>query len=196
VSADNDFPRLVSLACHDLRTPLATVHGFARTLARGGGLEPPADRYVEMIDAASGQIAELIDELSLAARIESGRYEPTPRETDTLELAHAAAARLGEERVRVSGSGVTVETDADAVERGLAALFQSALRHGGLDVVEVEVAGPELGLSPVTAASAPVVLGDDLRDLGAAVAARLVARLGGSLLVEGETLTIRLGSLG
>ncbi|HEV8180016.1 MAG TPA: histidine kinase dimerization/phospho-acceptor domain-containing protein [Gaiellaceae bacterium] len=189
---DTDFARLVSLACHDLRTPLATVHGFATTLARGGGLEPPADRYVEMIDAASAQLAELIDELSLAARIESDRYEPTPREADTLELARAAALRLGEDRVGVTGSGVAVETDAEAVERGLAALFQAALRHGGLERVEVAVDGLELRLSPVTASSAPVVLGDDLRDLGAAVAARLMRRLGGSVSVAGETLTIRL----
>jgi signal transduction histidine kinase len=167
------------------------VHGFATTLARGG-LEPPGDRYVEMIEAASAQLAELIDELSLASRIESGRYEPTLREADTLELAQAAAARLGEDRVQVSGSGAAIETDGDALERGLAALFQSALRHGGLDGVEVEVNGVDVRLSRVTAASAPVVLGEDLRDLGAAVAARLVARLGGSLSVEGETLAIRL----
>jgi hypothetical protein len=145
-----------------------------------------------MIDAASAQLAELIDELSLAARIESDRYEPTPREADTLELARAAALRLGEDRVGVTGSGVAVETDAEAVERGLAALFQAALRHGGLERVEVAVDGLELRLSPVTASSAPVVLGDDLRDLGAAVAARLMRRLGGSVSVAGETLTIRL----
>jgi signal transduction histidine kinase len=190
VADDTEFARLVSLACHDLRTPLATVHGFATTLERGGDLEPPADRYVEMINAASAQIAELIDELSLVSRIESGRYDPTMREADTLELAQAAAARLGEERVRVSGSGTAVETDPDALERGLAALFQSALRHGGLDEVEVEVDGAEIRLSPVTAASAPVVLGEDLRDLGAAVAVRLVRRLGGSVVVEAETLRI------
>ena len=145
-----------------------------------------------MIAAASAQLAELIEELSLVARIESDRYDPTPHEADTLELARAAAARLGEERVHVAGSGAAVETDADAVERGLAALFQSALRHGGLDSVEVEVDGAELRLSPVTAASAPVVLGDDLRDLGAAVAVRLVRRLGGSVEIDGETVRIRL----
>jgi signal transduction histidine kinase len=193
VSEDNVFARLVSLACHDLRTPLATVHGFATTLVRGGGLEPPADRYVEMIDAASAQLAELVDELSLAARIESDRYEPTPREADTLELAQAAAARLGEDRVEVSGTGAALVPDADAVERGLAALFESALRHGGLVRVGVEVDGAEIRLSPVTAASAPVVLGDDLRDLGAAVAVLLVRRLGGSVSIDGETLQIRLG---
>ena len=189
---DSDFARLVSLACHDLRTPLATVHGFATTLVRGGDLQPPADRYVEMIDAASAQLAELIEELSLAARIESGRYDPTPREADTLELAQAASARLGEDRVRVAGSGAAVETDVDAVERGLAALFQSALRHGGFDEVEVEVDGTEIRLAPVTAASAPVVMGEDLRDLGAAVAVRLVRSLGGSVAIDGETLTVRL----
>jgi signal transduction histidine kinase len=192
VTDDSDFARLVSLACHDLRTPLATVHGFATTLARGGGLEPPADRYVEMIDAASGQLAELIDELSLASRIASGRYDPTMREADTLELAQAAAARLGEDRVHVTGTGTAFDTDAAAVERGLAALFQSALRHGGLDNVEVEVDGEEIRLSPVTPASAPVVLGEDLRDLGAAVAVRLVRQLGGSVAVTGETVEIRL----
>ncbi|HLX33118.1 MAG TPA: histidine kinase dimerization/phospho-acceptor domain-containing protein [Gaiellaceae bacterium] len=188
---DNAFARLVSLAVHDLRTPLATVHGFAKTLVRGE-LEPPNDRYVEMIDAASAQLSELLDELSLAARIESGRYEPTPAEADTLELARAASGRLGEERVVVSGTGATIETDSDSLERGIAALAQSALRHGGFDEVAVEVAGKELRISPVTPASAPVVLGEDLRDLGAAVAARLVTHLGGSLAVEGETLVVRL----
>jgi signal transduction histidine kinase len=192
MSEDSAFARLVSLACHDLRTPLATVHGFATTLGRGGGLEPPADRYVEMINAASAQLSELIDELSLAARIESDRYDPTPHEANTLELAQAAAARLGEDRVHVAGSGASLETDAEALERGLAALFQSALRHGGLDRVEVDVDGLEIRVSPVTAASAPVVLGDDLRDLGAAVAVRLVRRLGGSVTVAAETLTIAL----
>ena len=192
MTEDDAFARLVLLACHDLRTPLATVHGFSTTLARSADLEPPADRYVEMIDAASAQLAELIDELSLAARIESGRYEPATREADTLELAQAAAARLGEDRVRVTGSGAPLETDGDAVERGLAALFQSALRHGGLDEVAVEVEGADVRLSPVTPASAPVVLGEDLRDLGAAVAVRLVGRLGGSVSVEDRTVTIRL----
>ena len=105
VQNDTSFARLVSLACHDVRTPLATVHGFAATLSRTMELDPPADRYVEMIEAASTQIAELLDELSLAARIEGGRYDPREREADTLALAQAAAERLGADRVHVSGEG-------------------------------------------------------------------------------------------
>ena len=189
---DTSFARLVSLACHDVRTPLATVHGFARTLSRTADLEPPADRYLEMIEAASSQIAELLDELSLAARLESGRYEPAVSETDTLEVAQAAAERLGPERVRVSGDGATVETDRDAVDRGVSALVQAALRHGGLDEVALVVRGRELEVSPITESSAPVVLGNELRDLGAAVAVRVIESLGGSVVVAGGTLVVRL----
>lgn len=189
---DTSFARLVSLACHDVRTPLATVHGFARTLSRTTALEPPADRYVEMIEAASAQIAELLDELSLAARIEAGRYEPQRRPADTLALARAAAERLGADRVRVSGEGAAVQVDPEPVDRGVSALIQAALRHGGLDEVEVVVRGPAIEVSPITESSARVVLGQELRDLGAAVAVRLVETLGGSVAVAGETLTIRL----
>src|ERR671937_2206621 len=54
--ASDDFSRFVSLACHDLRTPLATVSGFAHTLQRVEDLGEPAERYVGMIQAASGQM--------------------------------------------------------------------------------------------------------------------------------------------
>ena len=189
---DTSFARLVSLACHDVRTPLATVHGFTTTLARTTELAPPADRYVQMIDAASRQIAELLDELSLVARIEAGRYEPLLRDADTLALARGAAERLGADRVHVAGEGSAVETDLEAVERGVSALVQATLRHGGLDEVDVAVHGKEIAVSPVTEASAPVVLGRDLRDLGAAVAVRLIESLGGSVVVRDQTLTIRL----
>jgi signal transduction histidine kinase len=188
---DTSFARLVSLACHDVRTPLATVHGFAKTLTRTVDLEAPADRYVEMIETASSQMAELLDELSLVARIEGGRYDPALREANTLALAHAAAERLGEDRVRVSGDGATINTDVEAVDRGVSALVQAALRHGGLDEVEVVVRGNEIDVSPITDASGPVVLGRELRDLGAAVAVRVVEFLGGAVELEDGTLTVR-----
>jgi signal transduction histidine kinase len=145
-----------------------------------------------MIEAATAQIAELIDELSLASRIEAERYEPALRETDTAAIARAAAARLGEDRVHVSGKGVALETDVDAVDRGVSALIQAALRHGGLDEVAVAVRGPELDVAPITESSARVVLGHDLRDLGAAVAVRLIEQLGGTVAVADGVLTVRL----
>jgi signal transduction histidine kinase len=192
VTENASFPKLVSLAAHDLRTPLATVSGFAKTLIRTEELEDPASRYVEMIEAASAQMAELLDELGLAARIEAGRYQPSLRDADTLDLARAAAAALGEERVRLDGQGGTVRVDYEATERAVTALAQCALRHGGLEAVDVVANGSELKIVPITPASAPVVLGEDLRDLGAAVAVLLIRTLGGSVELDGQTLRVGL----
>jgi signal transduction histidine kinase len=189
---DSSFPLLVSLAAHDLRTPLATIHGFAQTMVRMGDLGDPKQRYMEMIDAASRQLAELLDELGTAARIESGRYEPSLQPVNTFGLAQSAAAQLGEDRVRVSGDGGEVHVDPDATERGISALAQAALRHGGLDEVRLHADGATLTLSPVTASSAPVVLGEELRDLGAAVAVRVVRALGGAVDLDGDAVSIKL----
>ena len=145
-----------------------------------------------MIEAASGQMADLLDELGLVARIEAGRYEPTTTQVELGELVRAATGRLDPELVRVEGEGAAVSVDAAATERALAALVRCALRHGGLERVDVRVEGREVRVSPITPSSAPVVLGEDLRDLGAAVAVRLVRTLGGSVAVEDETLRITL----
>ena len=189
---DTSFPRLVSLAAHDLRTPLATIHGFAQTLVRMDDLDEQKQRYLQMIDAASRQLAELLDELGLAARIKGGRYEPNLQPVNTLDLARGAAEKLGEERVRVDGAGADVLVDVDATRRGVAALVQAALRHGGFDEVDCRADGAALTIRPVTAASGPVLLGEDLRDLGAAVAVVLVEALGGSVVLDGEAVIVRL----
>jgi signal transduction histidine kinase len=190
--SDASFPRLVSLAAHDLRTPLATIHGFAQTLVRMGDLGEPKQRYMEMIDSAALQLAELLDELGVAARIEGGRYEPALQTVDTLELAHGAARQLGEERVVVTGDGSQVDVDLEATQRGVAALAQAALRHGGLEQVDLRVDGATLAISPVTPSSGPVLLGQELRDLGAAVAVMVIRASGGSVSVDGDTLAVKL----
>ena len=190
---DKTFIQLVSLACHDLRTPLATVYGFARTLARTD-LEAPADRYVEMIEAASDQLDELIEQLSILARIESGRFDPSRTDLDSLALAQEAAEGLEEGRVKVSGRGATVSVPEEDTRRALTQLARAASRHGGVDSVAVDVAGETLAISPVTRSSGPVLLGEDVRDLGAASGTALVRALGGSVEVDGERLVVRLPS--
>jgi signal transduction histidine kinase len=192
VTEKSKFPQLVSLAAHDLRTPLATVSGFAKTLIRTESLEEPASRYIGIIEAAAEQMVELLDELGLAARIEAGRYQPNLRDADTLALAREASATLGEDRVCVAGEGGPIRVDLEATQRAVTALAQCALRHGGLELVDLIAAGPEVTIAPITPASAPVVLGEDLRDLGAAVAVLLVRALGGSVSLEEETLHVRL----
>jgi signal transduction histidine kinase len=184
---DTRFPRLVSLACHDLRTPLATIYGFARTLSRGEGLDDRTARFLGMIEEASEQMTAMLDEVGVAARIASGRWEPALRSADTLELA-----RSEDERVSVGGEGATIETEPETVARGLEALAIAAVRYGPAERVEWLVRGRELELSPVAAAAATVVTGADVRDLGSVVARAAIEALGGSLALDGETLRVRL----
>ena len=188
---EQGFARFVALACHDLRTPLATVSGFAYTLQQTEELAEPAPRYVEMIQAAAGQIGDLLDDLGLVARIEAGRYEPSIVEAETLELAQAAAALVGD-KATAGGSGAEVLVDRDAVERALAALARCAYRHGALERVELAAEGPAVAIAPVTPEAAPIVLAEELKDLGAGAARRVVETLGGSLAVEEERLLVRL----
>ena len=191
MTEDKRLPQLVSLACHDLRTPLATVYGFARTLSRVE-LPDPAPRYVEMIETASEQLTELLDELSVLARIEAGNYEPTLVAVDSLELARLAAAELEDGAVAVSGTGAPVLVEPEAARRALRQLARTARRHGGEDRVEFAVAGPEVALSPISRTAAPVVTGEQIRELGAVASVELIGALGGEVELQGETLFVRL----
>jgi signal transduction histidine kinase len=186
---EDTFARLVSLAVHDLRTPLATVSGFARTLERTT-LGDPADKYVQMMVAASNQLAELLEDVALAARIESGRWEPNVQPVDSLELARDAAAAV--EGAHAEGSGVPVGVDRDAAETALRQLARCALRHGGLQELDLTISGPEIAIAPVTEAAGPILLGQEARDLGALIAGRLVRALGGTVELEADRLLVRL----
>jgi signal transduction histidine kinase len=188
-SSEDTFARLVSLAVHDLRTPLATVSGFARTLQRTP-LGDPTDRYVEMMVAASNQLADLLDEVGLVSRTESGRWEPNVQDIDSLELAREALVDV--EGARVEGEGATVGVDRDAAAMSLRQLTTCALRHGGLDEVNVTVASRELTIAPITEGAAPIVLGEQARDLGALIAGRILTALGGSRELDGDRLVMRL----
>jgi signal transduction histidine kinase len=185
--AEDEFPRVVSLACHDLRTPLATIYGFARTLTRAGDLDERTMRFLGMIEEAAEQMTALLDELGVAARIEGGRWEPALREADTLELA-----RSDDERVVAAGEGETIETEPESVGRALRALAVAAARHGPVDEVTWRVDGRKLELAPVTADAGPVVTGESLRDLGSIIARIVIEELGGAIELDGETLRVRL----
>lgn len=188
--ASDTFSRFVSLACHDLRTPLATISGFAHTLEGMDELGDPAVRYIGIMRSAGEQMGELLDALGLVARIEGGRYEPALVEADSLELAQAAAAKV--ERAEASGSGGTVRVDREPMESGLAALALCAVRHGGLEKVDLVASDSTVEISPIPAAAAPIVLAEDLKDLGAAAARSLTEAIGGSFELEGERLLVRL----
>jgi signal transduction histidine kinase len=189
--APDSFAKLISLACHDLRTPLATVTGFASTLQRLDEIEHPADRYVSMIAAAAEQMADLLDLLGAAARVEGGRFEPQLRVVDSRELAAAAADRLDEGRASVAGDGTHVQTDSEWATVSLSALAEAARRHGGLEQVTLTVDGATIAIAPIVDAAGPIAIGENLRDFPAAVAARVLRVTGVTVELDSEQLLVR-----
>ena len=139
-------------------------------------------RYLGLIDSASDELAALLDLLSLSARIEGGRYEPVTREADSLELAPAGAA----------GSGATVIVEPEAVEARACGVSSWPRRGTAAPRYRVTVDGPKVMFEPVAENAAPIVLGEEQRDLGASVAVMLLRALGGEVALEGERLTVTL----
>jgi signal transduction histidine kinase len=192
VASDRTFAQLVSLACHDLRTPLAAVHGFARTIDRLEPLQARTRRYIGIMVEGSGQLAQLLERLALIARIERGAYQPALQQLDSLELAQKAAELVAAGEVRVAGEGETVEVDPAPTEQTVAAFLTCALRHGDSEELDCAVRGRELSIRPVTGELAAILLGEDLRDFGAAAARIHVEALGGSVAVQDDALLVRL----
>ena len=186
------FAQLVSLACHDLRTPLATASGFAHTLQRLDTVEAPADRYAEMIGAASEQMAQLLDLLAAAARIEGGRFEFQARPADSRELADAAVALLRDGDAVAEGDGLAVRVDPGWAHTGLAALAECVRRHGAVHQVTLGVDGASVSVGPLVEGVGAIALGYDLKDFGAAVGTRVLVAMGAEVEPSGDSLAVRL----
>jgi len=189
--ASPSLAQLVALACHDLRTPLATASGFARTLERLDEIGQPAGRYVEMISAATDQLAALLDLLSAVARIEGNRFEPQLRQTSTRELADAAARRIENGRASVEGDGADVQSDPEWAAVAVSALAEAARRHGGLERITINVEGPQLSIAPIVDDAGAIAMGDELRDFPAAVGVRVLQTSGAAVELDGGSLRVR-----
>ncbi|MBI4425530.1 MAG: hypothetical protein HY554_17495 [Elusimicrobia bacterium] len=70
--------RFLSMAAHDMRTPLASIHGFAESLAANRQLSRPHQRAVTNIMTAAEQMNRLTGDLTDLAVIEAGKLTMEP----------------------------------------------------------------------------------------------------------------------
>jgi signal transduction histidine kinase len=203
--AKSDF---VSVAAHELRSPVAVVHGVASTLhLRGNELEAPQrDRLNAMLFEQTTRLAELVERLLDLSQLEAGTLKLSPvrfRPRDRIDalLTEIVPDRLDDVRVQVP-SHLELITDPHAFERVIANLILNAFRHGeppvcvrgtrnGAVLLFVEDCGH--GVDPAfvpamfdrfTRSTPTRALGTHGAGLGLAIARSYAAAIGGELSYE------------
>jgi signal transduction histidine kinase len=144
-----------------------------------------------MIGAAADQMAELLDLLSAAARIEGDRLDLHRRPTNAREVADAAVERMPEGVASVAGDGAMVDVDPTWAAVSLGAIAEAARRHGGLKQIELAVDGATVEVSPIVDGAGEIATGENLRDFSAAVGTRVLHAAGATVELERERLRVR-----
>jgi signal transduction histidine kinase len=140
-AASEAMSSFLNLVVHDLRAPLTVLSGYVDLLRVGTfGEAPPAwTKPMELVAAKVQETHRLVDDLLLAARLESGAL-PTNTEVIDLNDVIRRAAMRSEARAGLAGASietspsaapVTVAADAFHVDRVVDNLINNAINYGG-----------------------------------------------------------------
>ncbi len=195
--------RLLADASHELRTPLTALAGNVEFLAAHGSTpELIADLQHDTV-----RLRRLVDDLLILER--EGAMQST---TETVDLSALAEDTGAQPRLDVDATpGVIVAGEADALRRALGNLVENALIHGPAEgrvlvlvrATEAEATlavtdeGPGLPRDAHSAAFERFWRGPDAQGrpgsgLGLAIVQATAARHGGSITVDGATITLHL----
>ncbi len=114
-ASEERLRRFAADASHELRTPLTSVRGYAELFRRGAADDPEALRNaMRRIEEESVRMGDLVDELSLLARLDQGRA----LEREPVDLVEVAAAAVDAARVADPGRRIELEVPEAVVVTG------------------------------------------------------------------------------
>jgi len=143
-----EYARLISLAVHELRTPLSVVNGYLRMLRDDPavrGSERPR-RLIEEAERSCLRLATLIEELSELGKLDAGTAVVVVESFDVFALVHEVASALestgDDAQLAVTGasSGGQIVGDRTRLRAALACAMRAVRReHGSGSTVVVDV---------------------------------------------------------
>ncbi len=129
----------ISTASHEFRTPLSIIKGFANLLKRKEdfGFDTATEKqYLGLIDGQINALANLVDDMLNASRIESGHVDVAPEDLDLAALVDGTALPIA---LQAQDRGITVALDVPAglhafadrghVEQILSNLLSNAVKY-------------------------------------------------------------------
>lgn len=148
---DNLRRELISNVSHDLRTPVASIQGYAETLLlKKDQLEPKErERYLNIIYQSCERLKKLVSELFDLSKLETQQMKPHPEPFSIAELVYDVANKYkiisGKKGVSfntlVSKDVPLVEADISMIDRVLQNLIDNAVkfcREGDTINIEIE----------------------------------------------------------
>lgn len=145
LEAQDEF---LSIAAHELRTPMTSVKAavqlLRRRIARSGvPLAPELERSILTIGEQTDKLARLTDQLLATARLQADRLPLERQPTDVAALTRAVVARFEDQspgqRLVVSGpDALWAEVDPLRLEQVLTNLLENALKFSG-DAERIEI---------------------------------------------------------
>jgi PAS domain S-box-containing protein len=202
--------RLMASAGHELKTPVAALHGYLQLVERHLGPEDSAQAraYANRALAQTRQIGELVERLFDVSRIQAGRLELAIAPIDLTAVVRNAVEVAGAlpkaPPIRVSSTRgpIFVQADAGRLGQVFVNLLSNAVEHaatsstvdvtvrrsGSTGVVEVRDHGPGIASSVLPQLFQPYTLLGQKPSaglgLGLYVAREIVTAHGGTIEVE------------
>jgi PAS domain S-box-containing protein len=132
--------RFVSIASHELRTPIARVKGYAEMIlaahSDGDLTDEMLQRALRRIDSGCDRLAALIRDLLDVSKISAGNMPMRLRTLDVTDLAREVVGRYQEQLsgdghllLEIIGTAGTVSGDPDRIEQVLTNLLDNALKY-------------------------------------------------------------------
>lgn len=146
---DAERKRFLSVAAHELKTPLTTIKGFAQVALDHRRDPAIGDRALEVISRQSTRLAQLSHDLLLIASADAGElaFKPAP-----LDLAQVAQRAIGEVSLVAKSRTFPLVTNGDAHLLGDPALLEHALFSLLVQAASMAAAGAPVPVTITTGA--------------------------------------------